>query len=130
MAIRAYWKGYLRLSLVTIRVELYPAAAGSSRLSLHQIHEPSGKRVRYQKVAPGIGPVDTDEIVKGYPPTSLSAMPGALLPRPRSGALNCISGARAPTMLNGRNGWFSISIPTPRSISATCATPPSSSGTC
>ncbi|MQA64570.1 MAG: Ku protein [Alphaproteobacteria bacterium] len=66
MAIRAYWKGYLRLSLVTIRVELYPAAAGSSRLSLHQIHEPSGKRVRHQKVAPSIGPVDTDEIVKGY----------------------------------------------------------------
>ena len=66
MATRAYWKGYMRLSLVTIRVELFSAASGSSRLALHQIHEPSGKRVRYQKVAPGIGPVDTDDIVKGF----------------------------------------------------------------
>lgn len=62
---RAYWKGYLRLSLVTIGVELYSAVSGASGLSLHQIHKPSGKRIRYQKVAPGIGPVDTNEIVKG-----------------------------------------------------------------
>ena len=33
---------------------------------LHQIHKPSGKRIRYQKVVPGLGPVETDEIVKGY----------------------------------------------------------------
>lgn len=64
---RAYWKGYLRLSLVTIGVELYSAVtAGGRRLSLHQIHRPSGKRVRHQNVVPGVGPVDADEIVKGY----------------------------------------------------------------
>ena len=63
---RAYWKGHLRLSLVTIRVELFSATSRSSQLRLHQIHEPSGKRVRYQKIAPGVGPVDTDDIVKGY----------------------------------------------------------------
>ena len=63
---RAYWKGYLRLSLVTIGVELFTAVRSASRLSLHQIHEPSGKRVRYQKVAPGVGPVDKDEIIKGF----------------------------------------------------------------
>lgn len=62
---RAYWKGYLRLSLVTIGVELYSAMSSTSGLSLHQIHKHSGKRIRYQKVAPGIGPVDTNEIVKG-----------------------------------------------------------------
>lgn len=66
MAARAYWRGHLRLSLVSIGVELYSAAASSRRLALHQIHKPSGKRVRYQKVAPGVGPVDTDEIVKGF----------------------------------------------------------------
>jgi DNA end-binding protein Ku len=66
MVYRAYWKGYLRLSLVTIGVELYSAVSGTSSLSFHQIHKPSGKRIRYQKVAPGVGPVDTDEIVKGY----------------------------------------------------------------
>ncbi len=62
---RAYWKGHLRLSLVTIGVELYSASSRSNELSLHQIHKPSGKRIRYEKVAPGIGPVDLDDIVKG-----------------------------------------------------------------
>lgn len=66
MSARAYWQGHLRLSLVSIGVELYSAVASSNRLVLHQIHEPSGKRVRYQKVAPGVGPVDRDEIVKGF----------------------------------------------------------------
>ena len=66
MATRAYWKGHLRLSLVSIGIELYAATASASRLSLHQIHRPSGQRVRYQKVAPGVGPIDIDEIVKGF----------------------------------------------------------------
>ena len=66
MAARAYWKGYLRLSLVTIGIELYAAVARSQKLSFHQIHEPSGKRIRYQKVVPGIGPVEPGDIVKGY----------------------------------------------------------------
>lgn len=66
MARRAYWKGHLRLSLVTIGIELYSATSSTGRVSLHQIHEPTGKRIRYQKVAEGVGPVDTDEIVKGF----------------------------------------------------------------
>ena len=36
------------------------------KIELHQIHEPSGKRIRYQKVAPGVGPVENEEITKGY----------------------------------------------------------------
>jgi DNA end-binding protein Ku len=66
MAPRAYWSGRIRLALVSIPVEVVPATRSSSRISFHQIHEPSGKRIRYEKVVPGIGPVDTDEIVKGY----------------------------------------------------------------
>lgn len=66
MAARAYWKGHLRLSLVSIGIELYSAAKSSGRLSLRQLHKPSGKRIRYQKTAPGIGPVNTDDIVKGF----------------------------------------------------------------
>lgn len=66
MPARAYWKGHLRLSLVTLAVELYSARTSSGRLSLHQIHKPTGKRIRYQKTAPGVGPVDRDEIVKGF----------------------------------------------------------------
>lgn len=63
---RAYWKGYLRLSLVSIGVELYPAGTSADGTALHQIHKPSGKRVRYEKVVPGLGPVDADDIVKGF----------------------------------------------------------------
>jgi DNA end-binding protein Ku len=66
MPARAYWKGYLRLSLVTIGIELYPAVKSASALALHQIHKPSGKRIKYEKVAPGVGPVKTSDIVKGF----------------------------------------------------------------
>ena len=66
MAVRAYWKGHLRLSLVTIGIELYTATKSASRPSLHQYDRKSGKRIRYQKVAEGVGPVDKDDIVKGY----------------------------------------------------------------
>ncbi|MFL5337301.1 MAG: Ku protein [Geminicoccaceae bacterium] len=66
MAPRAYWKGHVRLSLVAFPVQLFSAATAGSRVSFHQIHRPSGQRVRYQKTVPGVGPVDKDEIVKGY----------------------------------------------------------------
>ncbi|HEV7691479.1 MAG TPA: Ku protein [Hyphomonadaceae bacterium] len=66
MASRAYWKGHLRLSLVTVGIELFSAVKSSESMALHQIHKPSGKRIRYQKVAPGIGEVDASDIIKGY----------------------------------------------------------------
>jgi len=52
--------------LVSIPVELYPATKSGAQIQFHQIHEPSGQRIKYEKVVPGIGPVDRDEIVKGY----------------------------------------------------------------
>ena len=66
MAARAVWKGQIRLALVSIPVELFPATQSGASISFRQIHEPSGKRVRYEKVVPGIGPVDRDEILKGF----------------------------------------------------------------
>lgn len=66
MAARAYWQGQIRLALVSIPVEVYPATRSGPSISFHQIHEPSGKRIQYEKIAPGIGPVDRDDIVKGY----------------------------------------------------------------
>lgn len=66
MAPRACWKGYLRLSLVTFPVQLYPAIDTSRDIHLHQIHKPTGERVRYEKVVPGKGPVENDSIVMGY----------------------------------------------------------------
>ena len=66
MAHRAFWKGQIRLALVSIPVEVFTATNSSAAIRFRQIHEPSGKPVRYEKVVPGIGPVDTDEILKGY----------------------------------------------------------------
>ncbi|MET0308249.1 MAG: Ku protein [Sphingomonas sp.] len=66
MAARAYWQGQIRLALVSIPVEIYTATKSGAQIAFHQIHEPSGKRIKYEKVAPGVGPVDADEIVKGY----------------------------------------------------------------
>ena len=66
MAARPIWRGQIRLALVSIPVELYPATKSGAQIQFHQIHEPSGKRIKYEKVVPGIGPVDRDEIVKGY----------------------------------------------------------------
>ena len=66
MAARAYWQGQIRLALVSIPVEIYPATKSGAAISFRQIHEPSGKRVNYEKVVAGIGPVDRDDILKGY----------------------------------------------------------------
>ena len=65
-AARPYWTGFLKLSLVTIAVRLYSATTEKERVHFHQIHDPSGERVRYQTVVPGLGPVERAEIVKGY----------------------------------------------------------------
>ncbi|MBV9861386.1 MAG: Ku protein [Alphaproteobacteria bacterium] len=65
-AARPYWTGFLKLSLVTISVRLYTATTERERIHFHQIHEPSGERIRMQTTVPGIGPVDRSEIVKGY----------------------------------------------------------------
>ena len=66
MAARAYWQGQIRLALVSIPVEIYSATKSGAKIRFNQIHEPSGKRISYEKVVPGIGPVDRDEIIKGY----------------------------------------------------------------
>jgi len=65
-AARPAWRGQIRLALVSIPVEIYPATKSGAQIAFHQVHEPSGKRIKYEKVVPGIGPVDKDEIVKGY----------------------------------------------------------------
>jgi DNA end-binding protein Ku len=51
---------------VALPVKLYSALDSKEKISFNQIHEPSKQRIRYEKVAPGVGAVDKDEIVKGY----------------------------------------------------------------
>jgi DNA end-binding protein Ku len=66
MPARAYWSGQIRLALVSIPVQVFSATRSAAKISFNQIHKPSGKRIRYEKVVPGLGEVDPDDIVKGY----------------------------------------------------------------
>jgi DNA end-binding protein Ku len=64
---RASWKGFIRLSLVSVPVEGYTAsAAGDTQISLNQLHTGCGERIRYKKVCEEHGEVANDEIVMGY----------------------------------------------------------------
>ena len=66
MAARAYWQGQIRLALVSIPVEVYAATKSGATIQFNQIHEPTGKRINYEKVVQGVGPVDKEDIVRGY----------------------------------------------------------------
>ena len=66
MPARAYWQGQIRLALVSIPIQVFTATKSAARVAFNQIHKPSGKRIRYEKVVPGVGAVNPDEIVKGY----------------------------------------------------------------
>lgn len=67
MAPRANWKGFLRLSLVTCPVALYPATSDSEKVSFNQINRHTGNRIRYVKVDADTGEeVENNDIIKGY----------------------------------------------------------------
>lgn len=65
MALRPYWSGHIRLSLVSLPVSVYPALSRSRQIPLHEIYRPTGQRVHHQNVVEG-EPVDREDIVKGY----------------------------------------------------------------
>lgn len=67
MAPRANWKGFLRLSLVTCPVALYPATSDSEKISFNQLNRQTGHRIKYLKVDADTGDeVPSEDIVKGY----------------------------------------------------------------
>ena len=67
MAPRANWKGFLRLSLVTCPVALYPATSDTEKVSFNQINRKTGHRIKYAKVDADTGEeVSSEDIVKGY----------------------------------------------------------------
>jgi DNA end-binding protein Ku len=67
MAPRANWKGYLRLSLVTCPVALFPATSESEKVSFNQINKRTGHRIKYQRVDAETGEdVENEDIIKGY----------------------------------------------------------------
>src|SRR6201996_6789398 len=67
MAPRANWKGFLRLSLVTCPVALYPATSDTEKVSFNQINKKTGHRIKYSKVDADTGEeVANEDIIKGY----------------------------------------------------------------
>ena len=67
MAARAYWKGYLKLSLVSCPIALFPATTEREKISFHQLNKETGNRIRYRKVDSETGDeVSNDNIIKGY----------------------------------------------------------------
>ena len=67
MAPRAYWKGYLKLSLVSCPIALYPASSSAERVSFNRINKKTGNRLKQQNVDAETGdPVDKEDIGRGY----------------------------------------------------------------
>jgi DNA end-binding protein Ku len=67
VAARAYWKGYLKLSLVSCPIALFPATSEREKISFHQLNKETGNRVRYRKVDAETGDeVPQENIIKGY----------------------------------------------------------------
>ena len=67
MAPRAYWKGYLKLSLVSCPISLFPAASDREKINFHQLNKKTGNRIKYQKIDAATGEeVPSDDIVKGF----------------------------------------------------------------
>ena len=67
MAPRAYWKGYLKLSLVSCPISLFPATSEREKISFHQLHKQTGNRIKYKKVDAETGrEVESGDIIKGY----------------------------------------------------------------
>jgi len=62
---RAYWKGYLKLSLISCPVALFPASSEREKISFNQINKKTGNRIRYRKIdAETEEEVDSSEIIK------------------------------------------------------------------
>jgi DNA end-binding protein Ku len=67
VAPRAYWKGYIKLSLVSCPIALFPATSEREKINFHQINKETGNRIRYKKIDSETGDeVDNADIVKGY----------------------------------------------------------------
>lgn len=67
MAPRPYWKGFLRLSLVSCPIALFPATTEREKISFHQLNKETGNRIRYRKVDAETGDeVEQSNIIKGY----------------------------------------------------------------
>ncbi|MEO9827205.1 MAG: Ku protein [Paracoccaceae bacterium] len=66
MAPRAYWKGYLKLALVSCPVKLYAATTAANKISFNQLHKDTLNRVQMKYHDPELGEIERSDLVKGY----------------------------------------------------------------
>ncbi|MFO0968221.1 MAG: Ku protein [Gemmataceae bacterium] len=66
MAARSTWKGYIKLSLVSVPVKAYTANSSGGEIRLNQLHNACHSRINYKKTCPIHGEVPNDEILSGY----------------------------------------------------------------
>ena len=97
MAPRAYWKGYLKLSLVSCPVALFPASSEREKISFNQINKKTGNRIRYRKVD-----AETEEEGGTFPPPSRASSAAVRQLLFLDGAPNVPGGERAKVPTNAR----------------------------
>ena len=96
MAARAYWKGYLKLSLVSCPIALFPATSEREKISFHQFNKETGNRIRYCKVDAETGDeVPQENIIKGY------EVEQGRVHRARPGRASCARHRRQPSSRAG-----------------------------
>ena len=66
MAPRAYWRGFVKISLVSFPVNVYPATGSASKIALNQLHKDTKNRIKMVPHDPEMGPVSREDLVKGY----------------------------------------------------------------
>lgn len=66
MAARAYWKGFVKISLVSFPVSLFAVTSSSNRVAFHQVHKDTKRRIKLVPHDPELGPVERADLVKGY----------------------------------------------------------------
>src|SRR3569832_1262167 len=66
MAPRASWKGYIKLSLVSCPVRLYPAVSANEKIRFNQLHKETHNRINMKPVATELGLVERSDLVRGY----------------------------------------------------------------
>lgn len=66
MAPRTSWKGFIKLSLVSVPVKAFTSSNSGEDVRLNQLHQECNSRVKYQKICPEHGVLKSDDIVSGY----------------------------------------------------------------
>ncbi len=66
MSLRAYWKCFVKISLVSFPVSVYPATSSASKIAFNQLHKDTKNRIKMVPHDPELGPVSREDLVKGY----------------------------------------------------------------